>query len=139
MTERELRRLGRSDLLELLLAQSREIEDLTQKLEEARAQLESRTITIEESGSIAEAALQLSGIFEAAQNACAQYTQNIQARYEQQEQTCARMERETRAKCDFMVAEARKMADEYWNTTRKKVQELYGSCAGLTKSVDNGA
>ena len=35
-------------------------------------------IAIEKAGSLAEAALQLNSVFEAAQNACAQYTQNIQ-------------------------------------------------------------
>ena len=77
MTERELKRLRRSDLLEILLEVSRENEQLKQELSDARAQLADRTIRMESTGSIAEAALQLNGVFEAAQNACAHYLENI--------------------------------------------------------------
>ena len=44
MTERELRRLSRTDLLELLLAQRRENEQLRCLLDETQAQLADRTI-----------------------------------------------------------------------------------------------
>lgn len=48
----------------------REIE-LQARLDEAEAQLKDREITIEKSGSIADAAMQLSGVFQAAQAAIA--------------------------------------------------------------------
>ena len=44
MTDRELRKLGRRDLLELLVAQGREQESLKKELEEARAKLEERDL-----------------------------------------------------------------------------------------------
>ena len=73
MTERELRRLSRSDLLELLLAQRKENEQLRCMLDQAEAKLADRTIKINNAGSIAEASLQLSGIFNAAQDSCQCY------------------------------------------------------------------
>ena len=85
MTEKELKRLRRSDLLELLLVQSKENQQLRQELEEARAQLANRAIKIEKAGSMAEAALQLSGIFEAADQACAQYLENIRMRIQEED------------------------------------------------------
>ena len=48
MTDKELRRLSRTDLLEMLLEQSKEVERLQQKLEEDRQQLEERRIMTEE-------------------------------------------------------------------------------------------
>ena len=80
MTPKELRRLRRSDLMEMLLELSKENLQLRQELEEARQQLRDRTIAIEECGSLAEAALRLNGIFEAAQAACAQYEENLRLR-----------------------------------------------------------
>jgi hypothetical protein len=80
MTPKELRRLRRSDLMEMLLELSKENLQLRQDLEEARQQLQDRTIAIEECGSLAEAALRLNGIFEAAQAACAQYEENLRLR-----------------------------------------------------------
>lgn len=80
MTEKELKRLHRADLLELLLEQSRENARLRRELEEARAELEDRAIRIENSGTMAEAAVALSGVFEAAQSACDLYMENIRLR-----------------------------------------------------------
>lgn len=62
----------------MLVEQSKEVERLKVELESTRAQLEERRILIEKAGSIAEAALQLNGVFAAAQAAADQYLSNIQ-------------------------------------------------------------
>ena len=80
MTQKELRRLRRSDLMEMLLELSKENLQLRQELEESNRQLRDRTIRIEEAGSLAEAALLLNGVFEAAQAACQQYEENLRMR-----------------------------------------------------------
>ena len=67
MTEKELRRLSRADLLEMLIAQSEELRDVKERLKSAEAILASRVIEINTAGSIAEASLRLNGVFEAAQ------------------------------------------------------------------------
>ncbi len=77
MTKRELRKLSRLDLLELLLRQMEENERLRNELEQARKQLDSRTILIDNAGSIAQAALQVSRVFEAAQLAADVYLENV--------------------------------------------------------------
>lgn len=77
-----LKKLSRQDLLEMLIAEEKRVEKLEKELEEARAQLQERQIRIEESGSIAEAALKLNGIFEAAQAAADQYLENIKQQVE---------------------------------------------------------
>lgn len=77
MTEKELKRLNRRELLEMLIIQEKKLERLQKKLEVAEAELNERRIAIEESGSIAEAALKLNGVFIAAQKAAEQYIENI--------------------------------------------------------------
>lgn len=77
MTGKELRRLSRAQLLELLIEQRQENDRLRAELKWANAALEERKIAIESSGSIAEAALKLSGIFEAADRAVRQYKENV--------------------------------------------------------------
>ena len=59
-----IRKLSRTEILELLIDQMKENERLKAKLNEAEKKLADRTISIENSGSIAEAALKISGIFE---------------------------------------------------------------------------
>ena len=78
MTEKELRRLSRAELLEMLLAQTEENRQLKRELQEAREALTYRKIAIEESGSMAEAALRLNCVFEAADQAVRQYLENME-------------------------------------------------------------
>ena len=112
MTERELRRLSRADLLELLLAQSRQIDVLQNELTQTKQALEDKNISIAKAGSIAEAALQLNGVFEAAQKACDQYTLNMEAMVRRQEQVCAKMELKTKEKCARMLREAKQSVQQ---------------------------
>lgn len=77
MTERELRKLSRLDLLELLVRQVEENERLRAELKQAQEQLESRELMLENAGSIAQASLQISRVFEAAQMAADVYLENV--------------------------------------------------------------
>ncbi len=86
MTEKELRRLSRMDLLEMLLEQSKEVERLQTELETVKKQLDDRRIMEQEAGSIAEAALRLNKVFEAAQQAADQYLENIRILAENSQQ-----------------------------------------------------
>lgn len=78
MNEKDLRKLSRRQLLELLLAQSQRIDELEQNLMKAKELLKKRQLVMRQAGSIAEAALQLSGIFEAAQKAADVYLESVQ-------------------------------------------------------------
>ena len=73
VTEKELRKLNRYQLLELLVAQTERADQLQAQLEETRRQLNEREIRLASLGSIAEASLQLSGVFQAAQDAADLY------------------------------------------------------------------
>lgn len=77
MTDKELRRLSRSELLEMLIEQMEENEKLRNRLEEAEADLRNRKIIIKQAGSLAEAALELNHVFQAADEAARQYLENV--------------------------------------------------------------
>ncbi len=113
MTDRELQKLGRRELLQLLLEQAKESERLRKQVGELEEQLrqteegyerlrdrldskdaqiheledtlhaerEKRETDLENVGSIAEAALRLNGVFDAAQRAAGYYLQSIQTLY----------------------------------------------------------
>lgn len=144
MTEKELKNLSRADLLDLLIVESKKVRQLEMELEEANAKLASRKIAIDNSGSIAEAALQLNGVFDAAQAACAQYLENIKELSQRQETICARMEREckekieaqlaaTQKECDQMIARAAQDSKTYWDEVSRKLDAFYKEHAGLKK------
>ena len=108
MTEKELRRLSRADLLEMLIAQSEELRDVKERLKSAEAILASRVIEINTAGSIAEASLRLNGVFEAAQAACEQYMENIRLLNERSQLVCRQMEKESREQADRLLEETRR-------------------------------
>lgn len=136
MTERELRRLSRTDLLELLLAQRRENEQLRCILDQTQAQLADRTIQMNKAGSIAEASLQLSGIFNAAQDSCQYYLENIKLLSERQNAICQQMEQETKEKCARMVAEAELKSQQCWDNCSAKIKQLVDSFEGLQQVME---
>lgn len=113
MTQKELKRLSRSDLLSMMLTLSKENDQLRKEVEQLRKQVEDKNIAISESGSLAEAALRLNGVFEAAQAACDQYTSTLKERSENIERYCADMEQKTKKKCEKMLADAQKRVDSY--------------------------
>ena len=80
MTEKELLKLKRSEMLEIMLAQSREIDSLREQLEEANAKVEDRELRLRDCGSIAEASLRLTNIFTEAQKAVDLYVENMKRR-----------------------------------------------------------
>ncbi|WP_431770680.1 DNA repair protein [Streptococcus gallolyticus] len=77
MNERTLKQLKKIELYEILLAQSKEIDRLKQELIETQQKLENKQIIIQEAGSLADAALKLTKIFEEAQKAADIYLKNI--------------------------------------------------------------
>ena len=149
MTENELRKLSRSNLLQMLLDQSKELEALKQKFAAAEAALRDKQIIIDEAGSIAEASLQLNGVFAAAQAACQHYTDNIAHLNQRQEAICAQMESASRTRAERIVAEAQAKSDEmihnakvqsqqYWDTAFEKLHAFTREHAELRSLLSMG-
>lgn len=145
MTDKELRRMSRSELLEMLISQTTEVERLKLELAQAQAALRDKRITIENAGSIAEASLQLSGIFDAAQSAAEQYLENLRQMNSQQEAIAQKIQADAKQKADAMIAEAdaysRKThadADAYWQRISDKARALLDEHESLRKMIQGG-
>lgn len=108
MAEKDLKRLSRADLLQILIALQEKNEELELQLKSAQAQLNDRKILMENSGSIAEVAFQLNGVFSAAEAAAEQYLLSIQAMKKNEETYCEilRMQAEQEANEIIMNAKA---------------------------------
>ena len=131
MTERELKRMSRTEVLELLLSQTNRIEELEAKLTEANEKVASRQIQLEQAGSIAEASLQLSGIFKDAQIAADQYLENMKRMEEETKIKSEQLLANTQVQCDEMVAKAKKESQDYWDDVSKKLEDFCSSYTGL--------
>ena len=72
-----LRKFSRLQLMELLAQQEKELQHLREELNKKDAELADRRIRISEAGSIAEAAIKINEVFDAAQRAADQYLENL--------------------------------------------------------------
>ena len=79
MAERELRRMSRTELIEIIYALKQHEEELERRNAELEQKLADRTLRLERAGSIAEAALELNHVFEAAQAAADAYLDSVRA------------------------------------------------------------
>ena len=75
--ENLLKKLTRADLLELLIEQTKRADELEAKLQQVTAELEKQKLTINNAGSMTQAALELNKVFEAADKAAQQYVENV--------------------------------------------------------------
>lgn len=85
MDNKQLKKLSRRELLEILLEQSKEIDRLQIMLDKAQRKLEEREIIIANAGNIAQASLQLNDVFAAAQRAADQYLDSIRSMHDHME------------------------------------------------------
>lgn len=115
MTDKELHKLSRRELLEMLLEQSKETDRLRARVQELEKALENKYMALENAGSIAEASLMLNGVFEAAQAAADQYLANIQ-----------RKNAEAEARCRQMVEQAKKKGEQDLPRTEELAQPSGG-------------
>ena len=142
MTDKELRRLSRSELLEMLIAQAAENDQLKNRLEQAEAQLRDRKIAINNAGSLAEAALSLNGVFQAAEAAAQQYLENIERISGQQDAICRDMKEQAKQEAAKIRQEAQAYsekahaeADAYWKQIVAKAAKLLADQEVWDKSL----
>lgn len=131
MNNKELRKLSRKDLLEIILAQTNRIEDLETENKKLTTELNSKKIDIESSGSLAEAVVKLSGIFDLAQKTADEYVSLVKVNTKKQETKMKKeLEKEknkiikrTMKECDKKKQEA----DNYMKDVELKVKNFIES------------
>lgn len=142
MTDQELRRLTREDLLDIIYELQRRTQQLEQENETIRKQLADRTVKLENAGSIAEAALAVNGVFEAAQAAADQYLAQVRAANEQSQQLADRIVADAQRRANAIVQQAQQEADsirtmtdegtqQRWAELQEKTDTMLKSCEAL--------
>lgn len=119
MTEKELKKLNRRQLLELLILQTERADRLQEKLDALQLQLEAKITGLSEAGSIAEASLKLSGVFEAAQSAAEGYLENIRCLEDAAKEKAQTILEEAERKC----REREQAADSYWAEKEERIRK----------------
>lgn len=157
MASKELKRLSRSELLEMLISQTEENEQLREQVANLQHSLNERRIFIEKAGSIAEASLAINKVFQAAEAAAQDYLSNIRVLSERQDKItkrnvetqesisrmvdetqtrCRQLESDTLKKCEEMKANAKREADKYWDSVYSKLESYLAQHSELRKLIN---
>ena len=105
MTKKELKKLNRYQLLELLVMQTERADKLQKQVDDLEKRLKDRDIKLSKLGSVAEASIQISGVFEAAQQAADLYLEAAKKR-------ARALLVQAQRRADSIIAETEKKADE---------------------------
>ncbi|MCD7833130.1 MAG: hypothetical protein LUH00_03945 [Lachnospiraceae bacterium] len=116
MAEKELRKMNRTELIEIIYALQQNDKILQEETEELRRQLDDRTIRMENAGSIAEAALSLNHIFEDAEAAARQYLDSLKAAHEPQAKDSQAQE--------AGAAQTRENGEDHWKDVQQENDAL---------------
>ena len=135
MTARELKKLSRMELLQLLLLQTQETERLKNENESLKEHLNQRTIQVTEAGNIAEASMKINKVMEAAQEAAQQYLDNIQTMETQTRQRCREMEARTLQECEALKAQTELLCAGMEEATQRKCDELTGKALAKARNT----
>lgn len=131
MTDKELRHLSRAELIDIIYELQKQSDKKAAQMQKLQAALEERTLRISKAGSIAEAAISVNGVFEAAQAAADQYLTSVKEATADMEQTLADAE-EKRKKilCDAeeqaadLVRKAEEQAENLVHSAEEQVTTM---------------
>ena len=113
-----MKKLTRYQLLEMLIIQTERADELQKRLEEAQSKLDSRDVQMTVIGSIAEASLQLSGVFEAAQKAADLYLNSAKER-------AAELEADALRRAQEILEEANRRARTIRSENKSKSKNFF--------------
>ena len=134
MADRELRRMHRAELIEIIYALKQNEDQLKAQNAALTAQLQDRQLRLESAGSIAQAALELNNVFAAAQAAADDYLHSVQASLPDTHATAANPLSQARRAAKRILEQAEQEVQQRWQAFDRKANELldqYRSTDGL--------
>lgn len=109
MTDKEFKRLKRSQLIEIIYQLQLKEEELIEENEKLSKELEDKRIRMEKAGNIAKASLELHNVMQSAQDAAEHYLEEVKASVEERAQ---RIIKDAEKKAEEIIANAKKEAGE---------------------------
>ena len=147
MPDRELRRMRRAELVEIILALKQTEDRLRAENAALSTQLQERQIHIENAGSIAQAALELNNVFAAAQAAADDYLHSVQASVADTNATAAntlsqarseakRILEQAQADADSLKAQAQQECDAMTAAAAQKRTQTEADCKAMVERAE---
>ena len=117
MTDKEFKRLSRSQLIDIIYQLQLKQEELSAENNKLSKALEDRRLLVNEAGNIAEAALEIHNVMQSAQDAADHYLEEIKIRINHEYQ---RILKEAKEKAADIIEKAQEEADEIVARAKKE-------------------
>lgn len=117
MTDKEFKRLSRSQLIDIIYQLQLKQEELTAENEKLAKALADKRLRMSKAGNIAEAALEIHNVMQAAQDAANHYLEEVRIRINN---SCQRILKEANDKAAAIIEKAQLEAEEIIAQARKK-------------------
>jgi regulator of protease activity HflC (stomatin/prohibitin superfamily) len=124
MTDKEFRRLSRSQLIEIIYKLQLELDKVNEEKDFLESELKDKRLRLRNAGNIADAALEINNCFRSAQNAAEQYLNEIKAIREETEAECHRILARAQADAEAVVTEAKKTQGDCESATEAISKEF---------------
>ena len=111
MTDKEFKRLGRAQLVDIIYQLQLQVDELTEQKQSLETALEDKRLRINKAGNIAEASLEINDCLRSAQNAAEQYLNEIRILRDETEKQCRQLLATAQADAGTIRAEAQAAAD----------------------------
>ena len=106
MTDKEFKRLSRSQLIDIIYQYQLQVDKLTEQNQELKRRLEDKRLRLRNAGNIADAALEINDCFRSAQSAAEQYLNEIREIREETKAERQRILAQAQAKAAKIIAGA---------------------------------
>lgn len=130
MADRELRHMRRTELVEIIFALKQSEDQLKAENAELTAKLEQRQIHLDSAGSIAQAALELNHVFEAAQAAADDYLASVRSVDRDA------LQAQAKAEADQLKAQTKRECDALTEAAEHKRAQTEADCAALRAKTE---
>ena len=107
MTNKEFKRLSRSQLIDIIYELQLKQDELTAENEKLSKALADKRLRVGKVGNIAEAALELHNVMQSAQDAAEHYLEEIRVMREETEERCRALLEKAQADADYIITQAK--------------------------------
>ena len=124
MTDKEFKRLSRSQLIDVIYQFQLQVDKLTEQNRELERELADKRLRLRNAGNIADAALEINDCFRSAQNAAEQYLNEIKAIREETEAERQRILAQAQAEAEAIIESAKKTHGDYDSVIEEIMKEF---------------
>lgn len=124
MTDKEFKRLSRSQLIDVIYQLQLQLDQVTAKNQELEQQLADKRLRLQNAGNIAEAALAMNDCFLSAQNAAEQYLNEIKTIRDEAEAQRQQILAQAQAEAETILADAKKTQGNYDSAIEAIIKEF---------------